>query len=119
MSHRMTILARTAGAIGIAGGVLLTWAAWAVTLPTIEVSRLVVPQLLVTEPLVWLGVSLVLSPSLARLLAERAADTATTRLADSAAYINCPECEQLVRVSADHCPYCGEPLVGPPARHAY
>ena len=118
MSRPMALVARLLGAIGLAGGVYLVLATWAVTLPAYAVARVVVPQLFFSEPLIWFGLALLLSPTLAHLVAQAAEDGAMQgedRCA-AAAYVHCPECELLVRVGHDHCPYCGEPLKGPGAR---
>ena len=118
MSRPMALVARLLGAIGLVGGVYLVLATWAGTLPAYAVARLVVPQLFFSEPLIWFGLALLLSPTLAHLVAQGAEDGATRgedRCA-AAAYVHCPECELLVRVGYDHCPYCGEPLKGPAAR---
>jgi len=116
MSHRLALLARLLGIAGLLGGVYLVLASWALAVPAYEVTRIVVPQLVFSEPLIWFGLALLLAPTLARLIAEERTDGALSTHGpsasdyDSYAYVQCPECEQLVRVDLGRCPFCGERL---------
>jgi len=119
VSRRLAFLARGIGILGILVGTGLVLASWAVALPSYEVARVVVPQLVFSEPLIWFGMALLFTPTLARLIAEsRATGGADDDHYASAAYVTCPECAQLVRVSLHRCPYCGEDLTGKAARLA-
>ena len=80
---------------------------------------LVLPKLLPTDPFVWLGVGLVLTPSVyQRLTRHAAADDPSYA---GYAYVECPECRHVVRMSAKRCPQCDAELLAPWAnasRHA-
>ena len=118
MSKRLALLARLLGIAGLLGGVVLVLASWALATPAYEVARAVVPRLIFSEPLIWLGLALLLSPTFARLMAQEDARGAlhahgvSASGYDSVAYVQCPECEQLVRLDLERCPYCGERISG-------
>ncbi len=69
------------------------------------------PALLFARPFGWLGVSLVLSPSVYRRLTRRA--PADHPAYSGYAYVECPVCKHVVPMSYERCPLCGTELFAP------
>jgi len=143
VTRRASLLIRLAGVIAIFGGVhyaVATWmearggfagarffdlasspagTAFAGDLAGALRADLTLPRLLLTDPLIWLGVGLVLTPSVYRRLTRCAA--ADDPSYAGYAYVECPECRHVVPMSAKRCPLCGAELLAPWAnasRHA-
>ena len=69
--------------------------------------HLVLGRLLLGEPLIWIGVALVLAPTaLRRLTRERRPQNHAQYAGYS--YVECPNCRQPVRATERCCPHCGE-----------
>ncbi len=136
MSKRASLLTRVAGVIALIGGVYVAWASWAATATSTSgpfrlldfaapgrgiafaddlaasfSSELALPRLLVTEPLVWLGVALVLAPTVYRRIRHNG--TPRDPAYASYAYVECPECRHVVPMSSKCCPLCGAQLFAP------
>jgi hypothetical protein len=74
-------------------------------------ANLTLPWLLLTEPFIWLGLGLVLTPSVYQRLKRRAA--ADDPSYAGYAFVECPECRHVVPMSAKRCPLCGAELFAP------
>lgn len=143
MTKRAALLIRLAGVIAIFGGVHYAFASWVEATGGFAGARLfdlaaspagmafageltgtlradlLLPKLLLTDPFIWLGVGLVLTPSVYQRLTRHAA--ADDPAYAGYAYVECPECRQVVRMSAKRCPQCDAALHAPwenASRHA-
>ena len=114
MTEQMPLPMRVAGAITLASAACCACAAAAFALggaPTAHVVRFAHEGLTLGDPVLWLGVGLVLSPSVYQRLKRRSpADDPSYA---GYAYVECPVCQHVVPLSYDRCPLCGAELLAP------
>ena len=73
--------------------------------------QLALPRLLLSEPLIWLGLLLLLAPALLRRFEVRQGQSASAAYAGYS-YLECPRCHEPVRFTQNTCPGCGASLHG-------
>jgi ribosomal protein S27E len=65
------------------------------------------PRLLLSEPLIWIGVLLLIAPVVLRHLGTERRPSGSVPYAGFA-YVECPHCHHPVRANETRCPHCGK-----------